>query len=238
MEASTLNPPADADEATRPEDMTIPQLVELAEGGGEITEEQARDAHDELEARADDGVQEAKDALEQLGADAEVIEPVPAAEQPAASLPEAADDDGSDVDLSNGVELQLPGLEGVKLSFAGIGGKRPDESWLRVVGGAFGVPNQQFEKGQDVHVELRLRVTEVAFSDTLDTKTAQATTSKRVHKGRVIGAVVIEQSAMEKLNELTDAVNGFLDRTVSESVLAGILGRDDVEERSATAPMV
>jgi hypothetical protein len=142
-------------------------------------------------------------------------------------LPTAADDDGSDVDLSDGVELQLPGLEGVKLSFQGIGGKRPDESWLRVVGGAFAVPGTQFEKGQDVHVELRLRVTEVAFSDTLDTKTAQATTSKRNHKGRVIGAVVIEQSAMEKLNELTDAVNGFLDDTVSKSVLAGILGRDE-----------
>jgi hypothetical protein len=229
MEASTLNPPA---ANIAPEDLTVEQLVALAEGGGDISEARASDALDELEARADDGVEEAKAALESLGADAEVAE---GAEQefdgvtpePEGSLPTAADDDGSDVDLSDGVELQLPGLEGVKLSFQGIGGKRPDESWLRVVGGAFAVPGTQFEKGQDVHVELRLRVTEVAFSDTLDTKTAQATTSKRNHKGRVIGAVVIEQSAMEKLNELTDAVNGFLDDTVSKSVLAGILGRDE-----------
>jgi hypothetical protein len=229
MEASTLNPPA---ANVAPEDLTVEQLVALAEGGGDISEARASDALDELEARADDGVEEAKAALESLGADAEVAE---GAEQefdgvtpePEGSLPTAADDDGSDVDLSDGVELQLPGLEGVKLSFQGIGGKRPDESWLRVVGGAFAVPGTQFEKGQDVHVELRLRVTEVAFSDTLDTKTAQATTSKRNHKGRVIGAVVIEQSAMEKLNELTDAVNGFLDDTVSKSVLAGILGRDE-----------
>jgi hypothetical protein len=227
MEASTLSGPAQA----APEDMTVTDLVSLIEGS-DTPDNQAQDAHDELEARADDGVEEAKAALESLGADAEVAE---GAEQefdgvtpePEGSLPTAADDDGSDVDLSDGVELQLPGLEGVKLSFQGIGGKRPDESWLRVVGGAFAVPGTQFEKGQDVHVELRLRVTEVAFSDTLDTKTAQATTSKRNHKGRVIGAVVIEQSAMEKLNELTDAVNGFLDDTVSKSVLAGILGRDE-----------
>jgi hypothetical protein len=47
------------------------------------------------------------------------------------ALPVAADDDGGAVDLSDGVELQLPGLEGGGLiSFKGIGGKKPEESTL------------------------------------------------------------------------------------------------------------
>lgn len=178
---------------------------------------------------------EAEQAYEDRLADAREAEGLDAD----SALPTAADDDGSDVDLSNGVELQFPGLESVKLSFSGIGGKRPDESKLRVVGGAFAVPGMQFEKGQDVHVELRLRVTEVAFADTLDTKTAQATTSTRNHKGRVIGAVVVEQSTIERFDSLRDAVDGFLDGTVSKSVLAGLLGRDDSPEAmEATPPMV
>jgi hypothetical protein len=71
MEASTLNPPA---ANVAPEDLTVEQLVALAEGGGDISEARASDALDELEARADDGVEEAKAALESLGADAEVAE--------------------------------------------------------------------------------------------------------------------------------------------------------------------
>jgi hypothetical protein len=142
---------------------------------------------------------------------------------PVSALPVAADDDGSDVDLSAGVELQLPGLEGgVKLSFKGIGGKAPEESELRLVGGAFKVEGQ-FEKGQDVYVEVRGRVQEVGFADVLDNKTAQATTSKRKHKARVIGAVVIAQSSREKLEELVAAVQGHLQGTVSDSVLEALV---------------
>lgn len=140
------------------------------------------------------------------------------------ALPVAADDAGGAVDLSDGVELQLPGLEGgVKLSFSGIGGKKPEESRLTVTGGSFSVPGQ-FEKGDDVYAELKLRITEVAFADTLDSKTAQATTSKRKHKGRVIGAVVIERGAVEKLNELTAAVQGLLDGSVSEQTVRELVG--------------
>lgn len=145
---------------------------------------------------------------------------------PTSALPEAADASGRDVDLSEGLELQLPGLEGgLKLSFQGIGGKKPEESELRLVGGAFKVVGQ-FEKGQDVYVEVRGRVTEVAFADVLDNKTAQATTSKRKHKARVLGAVVIEESAREKLEDLVLAVQGHLAGTVSDSVLAALVGGD------------
>jgi hypothetical protein len=66
-------------------------------------------------------------------------------------------------------------------------------------------------------------VTEVAFSDTLDSKTAQATTSKRKHKARVIGAVVIEQGAVEKLEELDAAVQGLLDGSVSEATVRALV---------------
>lgn len=146
---------------------------------------------------------------------------------PVSALPEAADASGRDVDLSEGLELQLPGLEGgLKLSFSGIGGKKPEESELRLVGGAFKVVGQ-FEKGQDVFVEIRGRVTEVAFADVLDNKTAQATTSKRKHKARVLGAVVIEESAREKLDDLVLAVQGHLAGTVSDSVLAALVGADE-----------
>lgn len=146
---------------------------------------------------------------------------------PTSALPEAADADGRDVDLSEGLELQLPGLEGgVKLSFSGVGGKKPEESELRLVGGAFKVEGQ-FEKGQDVFVEVRGRVTEVAFADVLDNKTAQATTSKRKHKARVIGAVVIQESARAKLEDLVEAVQGHLAGTVSDSVLAALVGAEE-----------
>lgn len=133
------------------------------------------------------------------------------------ALPKAADDDGSAVDISGGIELQIEGLESpAKISFAGVGGKKPDESWLRVVGGAFMVP-KQFEKGEDLFVELKLRVGGIAFDDKTDPKTAQATGCKRTHKGRVLGAVLIPRSSREQLELLQHAVRDLLETGSQEA---------------------
>lgn len=208
-------------------DLSIGALVALV-SGGDTPADMHTEAVNELESRADDGIEEAAAALRELGHGEPPIEgALTDADRPtgteleAAGLPTSADDDGGDVDLSEGIDLQIPGLEGgLRLSFSGIGGKRPEESELRVVGGAFKVPGQ-FEKGQDVNVELRLRVVEVGFADVLDNKTAQAVTSKRKHRGRVLGAVVIDRSAQEKLAELVD---GFSVGTIPVDEVRRILG--------------
>lgn len=136
---------------------------------------------------------------------------------PVTALPVAADDDGSAVDISGGIELQIEGLESpARITFAKIGGKAPDESMVRIVGGAFAVP-RQFEKGEDLHIEIKGRVTGVAFDDTVDAKTAQATKSKRTHKARVIGAVLIARSTAEQLELLQAAVRDLLETGSQEA---------------------
>lgn len=196
-----------------------------------------------IEAPTAEAEREAKDALAEERAEQQELDEAAARRaelaaareaeglDPHTALPTASDDDGSDVDLSMGVELQLPDLEGVKLSFQGIGGKRPEESEFRVVGGSFKVPGQ-FEKGQDVFIEMRTRVSEVAFSDVIDNKTAQATTSKRKHKGRVLGAVVMDASSREKLDRLVDGFSvGTIPADEVRRILGITLGGPDLQEQ-------
>lgn len=66
-----------------------------------------------------------------------------------------------------------------------IGGKRPTDSELRVVGGAIKVRGQ-FEKGQVIEARITLRVGEVAFRDKRDSQTDQVVDVVRAHKARIV----------------------------------------------------
>lgn len=137
------------------------------------------------------------------------------------ALPVAADDDGSAVDISGGIALE--GLDEGQLSFSGVGGKKPSAGKLRVVGGAFDV-GRNLEKGSIVRVELALRVSGVGFDDVIDPKTTQPTDCTRAHKGRVIGAVLIDESLIEKHDALREAAQALLDgESGADTVLRRLL---------------
>jgi hypothetical protein len=134
------------------------------------------------------------------------------------ALPTAADDAGdalpADVTVAGSAD---------QLSFAGIGGKKPEESKLRITGGAFAVEGQ-FSKGEDIIIEVKARVGEVKFTDTVDSKTGQATSCTRGHSARVMGALVVDQDTAGALESLQEAVRGFLAGDVRETDLAALVG--------------
>jgi hypothetical protein len=183
-------------------------MTQVLDSPSEQAEAEARAA---LENEAAGFHDEVAAAREEEGLDAE------------SALPSAADDDGESRDISDGIKLG--GVEAGQLSFAGVGGKKPTGAKLRVVGGAFDVP-ANLEKGSIVHLELAVRIGGVSFDDTIDPKTTQATDCTRNHKGRVIGATVIDQGLIEKHDELRECVEGFLSGGVSRELLAAAVGVD------------
>ncbi len=131
-----------------------------------------------------------------------------------AARPVAADDDGAALPA----DISVSGSSG-QLSFGGIGGKKPEESKLRLTGGAFGVEGQ-FGKGEDVIVEVKARIGEVKFTDTVDSATGQATACTRGHSARVLGAVVVPAGTIARLDALTLAVQEYLAGDISREALA------------------
>lgn len=72
---------------------------------------------------------------------------------------------------------------GGQLTF-GVGGKRPTDSSLRIVGGKIDVQGQ-YEKGQTITATVELVIGEVSFRDRHDAKTGQVTGCDRAHKARI-----------------------------------------------------
>lgn len=71
-----------------------------------------------------------------------------------------------------------------------VGGKRPDTSSLRLVGGKVNVDGQ-YDKGQTIKLELTCEVSEVAFVDQRDSKTNQIIGCDRRHRARVVAVAVV-----------------------------------------------
>jgi hypothetical protein len=226
MEAATMAPVGE---------MSADELA-AAVRAGEQDEIGAERARKELERRAhQDGEEEAAEVLNglleeeqaeldaggEIEASSEVLDgdaPPSYADELAAareaegldaktSLPTAADDSGSDPQ-----NLAIAG-DG-QLSWS-VGGKKPTSSKLRLTGGAFEVEGA-IPKGTLITVEVQARVGGVAFDDTVDPKTTQATSCTRNHKARIVGAVRVEKGTVDRLDELVDAVQAFLGSGSSE----------------------
>lgn len=78
-----------------------------------------------------------------------------------------------------------------QLSLTGIGGKSPTSASLVLSGGKVVVDSGQFEKGATVVVEVEAVVRQVAFVDSVDSKTGQVVSSDRKHTARIVGLRVV-----------------------------------------------
>jgi hypothetical protein len=141
---------------------------------------------------------------------------------PVSALPTAADDDAGAADL-------VVDGDGTPLLFSGfakaIGGKKPSGSTMRLTGGAFELDgNAAYAKGSTQIFEVKAIVGEVAFRDKVDAKTSQAVDCARKHTGRIVGAVRVEASTIDRLEALQEAVRGFLAGDVKEAALAELVG--------------
>lgn len=72
-----------------------------------------------------------------------------------------------------------------------VGGKKPNTSSLRIVGGKVDVEGQ-FKKGQKFQALVDLEVKEVGFVDQVDASTGQVIGCDRRQKARIIGISIPE----------------------------------------------
>jgi len=84
---------------------------------------------------------------------------------------------------------QMVGIEeGGQLTFS-VGGKRPDASKVQLRGRSVELPNAQLEKGGEVTIQARVRVSGIHFDDRIDAATEQVTGCTRKQVARIIGDV-------------------------------------------------
>jgi len=99
--------------------------------------------------------------------------------------------DGVDPDEAARAAAQLIGLaEGGQLSFA-VGGKKPDESKLKLAGRSISVPGAQLSKGEELTIQCRIRVGEIHFIDKVDSATEQVVGCTRKQVARIVGDVSV-----------------------------------------------
>lgn len=85
----------------------------------------------------------------------------------------------------------LAGMEpGGQLTF-NVGGKQPDTSKLKLQGRSVEIPSAQLEKGDEVTIQARIRVSEIAFTDRIDSATEAVTGCTRKQVARIIGDVQV-----------------------------------------------
>jgi hypothetical protein len=88
----------------------------------------------------------------------------------------------------DGYEDEPEGLYTVsprQLSFD-VGGEKPTDSTLKVVGGQIEVRGS-FQKGERIRATIELTVGEVSFRDKRDSKTDEVVGCTRAHKARITG---------------------------------------------------
>jgi hypothetical protein len=101
--------------------------------------------------------------------------------------PEGIDPD----DAQTRAEATVLGMEEGQLTFA-VGGKKPDTSKLGLRGRAITLPGQ-FQKGDEVTVQMRIRIGEVHFIDKIDSTTEEVTGCTRKQVARIVGDLQIVQ---------------------------------------------
>lgn len=79
-----------------------------------------------------------------------------------------------------------------------VGGKAPDGSTLRVVGGRIEIPGE-FEKGDMLKIEMLVEVRAVEFADEVDKKTNQVVGCERRHKASPVRPPSVRKAAAEDL---------------------------------------
>lgn len=98
--------------------------------------------------------------------------------------------DGIDPDEAAArAEATVLGMEQGQLSFA-VGGKKPDSSKLGLRGRAVSLPGQ-FTKGDEVTVQMRIRIGEVHFVDKVDSQTEEVIGCTRRQIARIVGDLTI-----------------------------------------------
>lgn len=80
-----------------------------------------------------------------------------------------------------------------------VGGKAPDGSTLRVVGGRIEIEGQ-YEKGDMLKVEMLVEVRSVEFADEVDKKTGQVVGCERRQKAQPVRQPSVRRAGAEDLD--------------------------------------
>lgn len=72
-----------------------------------------------------------------------------------------------------------------------VGGKRPTDSEVKIVGGSIGY-NGQLQKGDTIALVVHARVSKVEFVDKIDSKTGDVVQTIRRHGLRIEGATPVQ----------------------------------------------
>lgn len=100
--------------------------------------------------------------------------------------PEGIGDDGEEAAPA---EFTLVGLPNEQLSFS-VGGKKPTTSTFRLNGRSVTIPGN-LKKGEQVTLQIRVRIGGVHFDDKVDPSTDQVIDCTRKQIGRIIGNVLL-----------------------------------------------
>jgi hypothetical protein len=109
----------------------------------------------------------------------------PDAHDPTATHPEDPDDTTD----PTATDWEIVGMPSGQLSF-NVGGKKPDTSTLRLSAHEIAVPGQ-VRKGDEVVIQVRIRVEQVVFRDRIDGATQQVIGCTRKQVARIVGPITV-----------------------------------------------